>query len=690
MSSPRVRILILVVFAGLMVLSVMGLQNLHFEFSFEAFVPKDDPDITYYKAHKKKIPRPTSGVTIGITREAGVFNRDFLADVHDFCKKARKLPTVQEANSLVNTKDFIYDPNFPIRVKVLDWKDSEDLKADSVRIMNDQRWKNTFISENGTMLLVYLGLPRERPDTLEASFNIELKKLLDSYEFDSWHAIGYPIMHHVMIGMQQGQFGLYVLVGMLMMLASMIFVFRRFWGIFFAFFLVFLGMLYFFGLIGGLGQPLDLMSTMFPILMVIVGTSDVVHIMTKYVDELNKGHDRDRALRTTIREIGLATFMTSLTTAIGFLSLISSKLPPIRNWGIMSAIGVFIAFTTVMLLTIALISRFKANRLMRPISENRGFDRIMERIYRFTKERSRPIVIGTVILMGLCVYSATQINMSLTATRDFPRGSDLLADFQKFDKETHGVNSIEFAVEAGEGKSFHDLEVMQAIERFEEFARSKNEFGPIISPIFYYKISNRAFNGNNPDHYRLPESQDIANRQRELLQKYLKGRGGSMISEDGRFGNMYLRLPDIGSKRTWKLNEEIDNWIAENTDPAVVKFRHTGHRYIFDKNQGELVFSLMRSLGIAIVLVSFFMALVFRSFKMVIVSLIPNLVPLLITAGLIGLLGLEFDPKIAVVFTVAFGIAVDDSIHFLSRFKLELDKGMSVDEAIHATFMETG
>jgi hypothetical protein len=691
MISNPARIAIVVLFAFMAVGAGFGLGMLKFDFGFEAFMPDDDKDIDYYVKFKSRFDEGSTSVAVGIYREKGVFDKEFLAQVHDFTLKARKLPMVSATTSLTNLKDYIEDPNFPMLIRALDWKHSEDLSADSLRILADPRFRDTFISHTGKLMVVLLEVPGVRSYAQEEEFCKALDTLIANYTFENTHAMGYAITHYELTRLQKEQFTLFVFLATGVMLLSMIVLFRRFWGTIIAFVSVFLGMVYFFGGMGLSGKPLDLMSTLFPILLVIVGTSDVVHIMTKYVDELNRGLSRKDALRITIREIGMATFLTSLTTAIGFLSLMTSYMPPIRSFGLLAAVGVFAAFLTVILLSLSVISWFKAESLIRASGQKSRFTGILNATNNFTIKYPRAIGLGTLILVGVCLIGTSQISLNLTNQRDLPRNSKILEDFFVLDRELHGINSIHLALEVkNDSNGFNNLAIQRKLQEMEDFVATAGVTGPVHSPLVYYKIANRALHGSSPDFYRLAENETELAEQQKFLDKNLKTNMGSIISRDGMAANMFLHVEDIGSRRIADINAKIDVWVAENVDSTALGIKHTGHRYIFDTNQDNLVMNLMQSVFIAFFVVAIFMALVFRSLPMVVISLIPNVIPLLITAAIIGFLGFEFDPKIGIVFTVAFGIAVDDSIHFLARFKLERDKGKTVDEAIHTTFHETG
>lgn len=691
MLNRRGRIFLLGCFALLTIMAGWGLTKLSFAFNFESFLPEDDPDIAFYNEFKEQFESGSNNVIVGIRSDSSLFNQEFLKDVVRFTRCARRLPMATDAYSLPTMRDYFMDPIAKTFVRVIDIRNPEGYAADSAAIMADRRWPGNFISHQGDMLLVHIVTPAERSQEEEDFFNEALRLLIAEYGWeDQSHVVGYPVLHHTMLHYQTTEFGTYVVVATLVMLLCMVLLFRRFWGTAVAFFSVMLGLVYFFGLLGWIGQPIDLMGTLFPVLIVIVGTSDVVHIMTKYVEELQRGASKDTALRITLREIGLATFMTSLTTAIGFLSLMTSNMPPIRNFGFFAAIGVFMAFGTVILLTMSLVSWFPADKLMRP-RQKKPFVRTLGFFIRVTERRPRTIAWGTLALILLCGIAASNTTLSLTNQRDFPHNSQIKADFLALDEATGGINTLDMAVEVrAPGRDLWEVATQKEIEKLENYIWDLSQTGPVASPLTVFRILNYSTQGLDPEQLVLARDQETFEASRALGMDYLQEPLRGVLSEDGRACWIFAKIQDIGSRPVMAIKEDISQWAEENLEPGLFEVTHTGGRHIFDKHQELLVLSLLESLGLAFLLVSLFMGLVFRNIRVVLISLIPNVVPLLITAGLIGVLGLELDPKIAIVFTVAFGIAVDDSIHFLSRFKLERDKGKSNHEAVVATFGETG
>jgi len=163
-----------------------------------------------------------------------------------------------------------------------------------------------------------------------------------------------------------------------------------------------------------------------------------------------------------------------------------------------------------------------------------------------------------------------------------------------------------------------------------------------------------------------------------------------LLSKDREKARISSRMLDMGADTVQNIGNRIDQWIAINTDPNIVEFKRTGTGLIIDKNAEYVRRDLLVGLGMAVLLVSLLMAFLFRNIKMLIISLVPNIFPLLLAGALLGYLGIDLEAGVSIVFAVVFGIAVDDTIHFLSKFKLARNKGMSIDDAIHITFLETG
>jgi predicted RND superfamily exporter protein len=198
------------------------------------------------------------------------------------------------------------------------------------------------------------------------------------------------------------------------------------------------------------------------------------------------------------------------------------------------------------------------------------------------------------------------------------------------------------------------------------------------------------YGANRPEAYRLPDNEKRFEEYQRLAARTPRLSLNILFSEDRTKARISSRIHDIGADSIKQFGLELDRWIATNTDSSVVRFVRTGTGLIIDKNAEYVRRSLLLGLGMAVLIVSLLMAVLFRDWKMLLIALVPNLFPLLFAGALLGYLGVELEAGISIVFAVIFGIAVDDTIHFLSKFKLARAKGLGIEAAMRVTFLETG
>jgi predicted RND superfamily exporter protein len=292
--------------------------------------------------------------------------------------------------------------------------------------------------------------------------------------------------------------------------------------------------------------------------------------------------------------------------------------------------------------------------------------------------------------LALCFLGISQVTTNYDITSNMPRGEKITEDFNYFQDSLTSFRPLEIAVEAQGDYKVNDYEVLREIDKVEQKMKQFNEIRAIASNTMIYKTINQMNNGNRVDAYEFPEEAARFASYKRLAERIPEMNNAVLESKDKKKARITSRVEDIGADSIKAINIELDLWIAENTDSTVATFQQTGTGLILDKNSEYVRRSLLMGLGGAILIVSIIMVLLFRDWRMLIISLLPNIFPLLLAGALLGYLNIELEAGIAIVFAVIFGIAVDDTIHFLSKFKLSRDKGKTIEEALHITFLETG
>jgi uncharacterized protein len=690
MMSTRFRIVVLSLFAVLSILSVRAAFNIRFAFDFEQFFPIGDPDLEAFKEFVKEFETDDNFLLIALHRPKGVFDQQFLQKVHQFSLDCRDLPHVKQVVSLTKIGYPIKTPFAIATIPAIHLDQPRLYASDKARLLKDERFVRNLISEDGKTLVVYLKIIEsiELPQARELIKGLETT--VHKYKFKEYHYLGRPYFQQEMVRLQQKEIVIATLVSAILVTLAMYFVFRRFWGTAVAVVSMLLGLLLFVGFLGGFVRELNTLSALYPVLVLIIGTSDIVHIMSKYNDELHKGHDRDKAMWNTIRDVGLATFMTALTTAIGFASLVTNRVMPIKDFGINAAVGVMIAYFTVILFTTVMLTWFRADQIAQPEKEHAFWERLLQGIVDFTRNHPRAIVLTTIGVCLLSLFGISRITTNYDIISNLPRNSKIKTDFLFFEKNLAGFRPMEFAIFTQGNYRADDFEVMREMEKIEKELHKAGFIQAIFSSTALYKSINQMYHNNRADAYRLPSSKEEFESYRRAAKRLPQFSANILVSKDGRKARITSRVSDIGADNIKAFGNKLEAWIHANVDSTVIKVRRTGTGLIMDKNAAYVRSNLLLGLCSSIGLISLIIALVLRSFRMMVIFLLPNFVPLLVAGALLGYWGVELDAGISIVFSVVFGIAVDDTIHFLSKFKLELNQGHTVEEALRVTLLETG
>ncbi len=376
------RNLLLGLYGLLTIASLFLLTRLKFTFDFEQFFPQGDPDWEFFKDYIKDFESDDNFLLVAVERREGVFEQQFLERFHEFAVKAGELPHITSSMALTKMQYPIMTPFGITAIPAVHIEDTAFYASDRARVMQDRRFVHNLISEDGTALTVVLKTVPSTDLKQAKELMGALDSLLAAYKreqaFDEVHLLGRAYFQREMVEMEMREVLVSTLLAALLVIAVLFFIFRRWWSVFIAITGIGLALLFFLGLLSALGRELNALAALYPILMCIVGVADTVHITSKYLDELEKGHDRDTAIRITLKEIGLATFITCITTAIGFASLLTNRTAPIQGFGVNAALGVVTAFFVIYGWLWAMLPRFRADQLIQYTPEYAFWGRFMD------------------------------------------------------------------------------------------------------------------------------------------------------------------------------------------------------------------------------------------------------------------------------------------------------------------------
>jgi len=686
----RKRNLLLGAYGVLVLCSIFLLTRLQFTFDFAQFFPQGDPDYEFFKEFIKDFESDDNFLLVAIDRSEGVFDSTFLAQFHDFTLEAAKLPHATSSLSLTKLSYPLQTPFGITSVPAIHLDQPDYFDTDRTRILQDQRFVHNLISEDATAMNVVIKLVDQNTLEQAEEFMAALEGLLRRYPFESVHKLGRPCFQRDLVWMEKREVIVSTIIAALLSCAVLFFIYRRVATVLVAMTGIGLALLFFLGALSALGRELNALAALYPILICIVGVADTIHLSTKYLDELHKGHDRRSAMRITIREVGLATFITCTTTALGFASLLTNRTLPIQGFGINAALGVIIAFFTIYGWLWAMLPRFTEIQLIKPTREYALWDTFMEWVYRFTIEKRGAIIGVSVALLGLCFLGISMIHTNYKVKNNLPRGQQITKDFLYFEKKFAGFRPLEVAVMPQNGRMADDYEVLREMDKVETHLRTYGSIKTVSSINDLYRSLRAMRYGNQTDEYRFPDSLAEFERYRTLAAKAPAGVTDVLMSKNHDKARIAARITDVGRDSVRTVQLGIEQWWATNTDSTIARFKLTGTGLILDKNSSYIRDNMLQGLVPSVLLVALIMGFMFRDVRMVLVFLVPNVFPLFFAGALIGFGDIPLEAGIATVFSIVFGIATDDTIHFLSTFKICRSRKLSVEESLHITLKETG
>jgi len=679
MFSPlKYKIPILVTAVILLIAAISQLPKLKGDYSFEDFFPMNDEGLEFYYDFRAKFPSNDDVVMIGLKNEVGVFDTTFLSKLDSLTTELKTITKVENVLSLTNLKKPVKTPFGITQKKVvpLGAKSYERIKS---QLLKDKRIVNSLLSEDAKVTALVVEVQPKITETRRDSVINAMVAYSKAHQFDSYHLAGEIYTQTSYIQMIEKENYKMVPLVMLAVIFILTLLYRSFWSVAIPAVSVLIGMTYLFGYAAFIGRGINMATLMFPTIMVVVGLSDLIHLYSKFQIELKLGKRKAEAMNTALVEMRSTLLLTSVTTMIGFLSIGFSDIPHVSTFGKDGAVGVLIAFVVAITITPVVLNYLPSSKT-RATAVN--WVKVNDWIYKVVNNQKGWILGLTGFFLALAVVGIQKVDTNNYLLGAISDSAKVKQDYLFFEKELAGVRSMEFAILPQKGDIL-DAAVLGEVAKLEAHLDAIETIGPIVSPLTYLQTANEI----TTKKYELPKASQIPS----LYKKWHKLlRFEYNIVDDLSMGKLAARMQDIGRLEVKKLNRGIQSWIDDNIDSEIVQFKFTGSPLLIDKTNDYMVNQTLQGLLAALVLISFLMAYLFRSFKMVLISMIPNVLPLILIAGVMGWLGVELNGSTAIIFTVGFVIAVDDTIHFLSKFKKELFALKDVDKAIYNTLQQTG
>ena len=695
----RIVILILIGLCTCLMASQWG--KMKFTYTEANLLPDDHPTNLHYEEFLKIFGEEGNLIVIGVKdnnlfsfKNMNLWNN--LSKSFEDNKNVENVITIQDLKKLKKDKKnkrFDFEPLL---------KDSIESSSELIKLKNSLKtdfpvYDNILFNSDGESIRTAIFLKKSIVNTSKRKSFIYEDLIQKIEEFEKAtkidvHISGMPYVRTLNSQNIIDEIEIFIIAAILITSLIFFFFFRSYRATFISMLVVIIGVMWTFGILGFLEYEITVLTALIPPLIIVIGIPNCIFLINKYQHEVNKHGNKAKSLQRVITKVGNATLMTNTTTASGFATFIITQSKLLTEFGTVASLSIMAIFI-LCLLIIPIIYSYM------PIPSDKHLEHLNKRwinklgdwIEATVKEKNIGIYIVSVGLLVISIIGIYQIKTSGSLLEDMPKNADFYKDIEFYEREFDGVMPLEILINTKRAKGVLKRSTLKKMNAIEELIIEIPELSKPISIVSLVKYTKQAFYNGNPKYYQLPTAQENS-----FILSYAKNTSNNLsliknyVDSTGQYARITTFIKNSGIDEMPRIEEALNNEIKKQFDDRY-EVSITGKAYLFQKGTSFLIKNLILSLTLAIVLISLFMAYMFRSFRMIIISLVPNLLPLLVTAGFMGFIGVSIKPSTILVFSIAFGISVDDTIHFLAKYRQELiSSRWSIKKSVFAALRETG
>jgi len=696
------RYLILILIAIITTLLVFQMKNMRFSYTEANLLPENhEVNIQYNKF--LEIFGEEGNLVLLAVKDSSVFTTDKFNAWNSLAKSFDSLPEVEFTLSIADVKKLKKDTKnrkFVLK-SIYEKKITSQEKVNSIKKELFEKlpfYDNLLYNKKTGTIQTAIYIDKEIVNTpVRKAFVFDkLIPIIDRFEKENnldVRVSGMPYIRTINAQNIIDEIQLFVLGALFITGIIFFFFFRSYRATFITLLVVTIGVTWAFGFIGLFGYEITVLTALIPPLIIVIGVPNAVFLINKYQQEIKSHGQQAKALQRVISKIGNATLMTNITTASGFATFVFVKSQLLREFGILASINILSIFVLALLI-IPIIYSFMEPPKKKHLNhlERRWMENVVDWMEKMVREQRIAIYITTVVIIILGIIGLYQIRVSGSLIEDMPKTKAFFKDIKFFENEFGGIMPLEILVDTKKEKGVMKLSTLKRMDKINEVIESFPELSKPVSIVNLVKYSKQAYYRGNPKYYQLPTSQE-----QNYIFEYTKNSDGNsnmlnnFVDSTGQFARITTFMKDIGTDKMNVIQERLSQIVEKEFPAERYNVSFTGKALVFLKGTNYLIGNLVFSLSLAILLISLFMAWMFRSFRMILISIIPNMLPLLITAGLMGFFGIPIKPSTILVFSIAFGISVDDTIHFLAKYRQELiASNWKIRKSVYAALRETG
>lgn len=694
--SYRIPILIVI---GILTAIMLCFTHIELAQDYGKIVPPSDKDFITYLDFKKEFGEDGNVIVIGV--EGDLHNQAFMSDLYELCENLKKIEGVEgvlSATHLFNLEKDSVEEKFRI-ARIMTHTPTSQSETDSIAnlIVSLPFYKNLIIADSGKASVIAVSLNSKKLDSKEKiKIYDELKKYTDAFEKKyntTLHYAGLPVLRAVLQKILPKELGLFLLLAIAVTGIVLFVYFRSFVTVFFPILIVLVIICWALGIQGALGYKMTVVMGIVPALITVVGIPNCVYIITRYHQEYAAIRDQKQALMNIIERIGSVTVIVNATTAIGLGATAVTDIAVLREFGIVAGLTVAAAFFISTFLIIIIFSYLPppSEKDLRHV-EHKTTDGILNWIDKVVHHQRKWIYAIVFLLFGFSIWGIFLVEVRAGLTDDVPKGNAMVGDLKYMEDKYKGVMPFEIWIDTKEKRGVQKLAVLKDIAQFQDSLATYPMISRSLSLADMAKFSRQSFYGGDPIEYDMPSKSEFT--MIGLMIKKSKIQTGSfsksLTDSTGQRTRISGNIKDIGSKQMAvvlkSLQTDIDSIFTKDKYDVKV----TGTTRIFIKGNDYLVSNLIESLVITLVLIGILMVIQFKNLSGILLSIIPNILPLLMVAGFMGFANIPLKSSTALIFSTVFGISIDNTIHFLAAYRIHRKAGLNVSDAVTSTFGTAG
>jgi predicted RND superfamily exporter protein len=699
------RITILAIILAMTIFLALQWKNLAMTYTEANLLPKKHIVNQQYEDFLNKFGEEGNLIVIGFKDETFFTPKAFTAwnELMTGLKNSKEVELVVSLNDLKELKKDTVAQKFKL-VSLIDQKQTsnpEYLQKIKFELFNNLPFYEGLLynKESGSIRsAIYLNKKIVNTASRKTFIVENLVPKIDKFEKTTGidlRVSGMPYIRTINAENMKGEIGLFI--GAALFITSLIFFlfFRSYRATFISICILIIGVIWSFGTLGLLHYKITILTAIIPPLIIVIGITNCIFLINKYQQEIKTHQNQAKALQRVISTIGVSTLMTNLTTAAGFATFMITGNDLLFEFGLVTSINVI----TVYLLTLVIVPivysfmEVPKEKHLRHLTKT-YISALLNWVESVVKNNRKMIYIIYGLLLVFSVIGVSQMKVSGSLIGEMPKTASFFKDIIFFEKEFNGVMPLEIMIDTKHKKGVMKLSTMKKMDELQKTIASIPELSKPVSVVNLVKYSKQAYYNGNPEYYELPTSQEqvfILSYAKNATKNTKGNLMKSYMDSTGRYARITTFMKDIGTGEMARVEKKLRTKIDKVFPKERYEVTLTGKALVFQKGTSYLIDNLIESLIFAIFLIAGLMAYLFRSGKMVMASVITNILPLCITSGLMGYFGIPLKPSTILVFSIAFGISVDNAIQFMAKYRhdLNLNNG-KIKKSVFSALRETG